>query len=99
VTYLLDWNGSAADASIPNATGTRIDTTKFQTDAGQVDVLVDRLSRLLLGRVISNVDLRAKIIRATNYWTKDNAPTNWKDKRVRAAAWLLLNAPDYLVQQ
>lgn len=98
VTYLVDWNGSQPDASIPGATGTFLDTTAFQRDAGNTGVMVDRLSRLLLGKLVEE-PARTEIIRAANYWSKDNAATDWRDRRVRAAAWLLLNSPDYMVQQ
>lgn len=95
-TYLLDWGGSSPDSSIPNATGTNIDTAAFQTDAAQTSVLVDRLSLLLLGKPL-NSTLRNKVIYSANYWSPQNAPSNWRDKRVRAAAWLILSSPDYLV--
>ena len=97
-TYLLDWDGTKPDTTIPHATGTRVRTTAFQADADQPSVLVDRLSRLLLGKVLTTT-LRTRVIRATSYWTPGNAPQNWRDKRVRAAAWLILSSPEYLVHQ
>ncbi|ASM77976.1 hypothetical protein VITFI_CDS2198 [Vitreoscilla filiformis] len=96
-TYLLDWGGSKPDSSIPNATGTQVNTLAFQSDADQPGVLVDRLSKLLLGKTL-NASLRQKVIYSVSYWTSRNSPSDWRDKRVRAAAWLILSSPEYLVQ-
>ncbi len=95
LTYLLDWNG-AVTSTKPTATGTFINTKSLQDDATKANVLVDRLSRTLLGRVLDE-PARSDVIRATNYWGANNS-TEWRDKRVRAATWLLLASPDFMVQ-
>jgi uncharacterized protein (DUF1800 family) len=95
LTYLLDWNG-AVTSTTPTATGTFIDTSPLQDDATKADVLVDRLSRTLLGRVLDE-PARSDVIHATSYWGSSTS-NDWRDKRVRAAAWLLLASPDFMVQ-
>ena len=96
LTYLLDWDGSQPDADVPNAVGTRVDLSAYHADAGDAAKLVDRLALVALGQPLQGVP-RDKVIGATAYFTSSNSPTNWRDMRVRAAAYLVFASPQYQV--
>ena len=96
--YLIEWGGSPPEASVPRAIGTGVDLSGFLDDAGQAPVLVDRLSLLTLGQALPAVP-RQKIIQAVNFWTKETDAKNWRERRVKAAAYLVLGSPDYQVQR
>ncbi|MDZ7814146.1 MAG: DUF1800 family protein [Ideonella sp.] len=99
LTYLLFWNGSGPDNSVPGATGTRISTTAFEADAGQSSVLVDRLAGLCCGTRLSP-SARAEVLRAVDSIAADakNNP-GWARDRVLQAAYLLWASPAHQVQQ
>lgn len=97
LTYLFDWGGSNPDPNIPGAVGTRVNLAAFTADAGDAEVLVDRLSKIVLGRPLGATP-RAKVINAVQYWKSDTASSDWRLRRVRTAAYLVLASPDYQVQ-
>ena len=98
LTYLLDWDGSAPDAGIPNALGTKVDLSAFTADAADAAKLVDRLSLLALGAALPAVP-RQKVIDAVAWWTDKTDASNWKINRVKAAAYLVYGSPNYQVQR
>jgi hypothetical protein len=98
LTYLLDWGGSAPSASIPNATGTKVDLSAFTADAADAAKLVDRLSLLALGQALPSTP-RAEVIKAVSWWTDKTDAANWKTNRVNAAAYLVFASPNYQVQR
>ena len=99
LTYLLDWNGSDADLTIPRATGTRVDLSAFTADAADAAGLVDRLAGLALGAPLAAGPARDKVIEAVAWWTPVTDGTNWKINRVKAAAYLVFGSPTYQVQR
>jgi uncharacterized protein (DUF1800 family) len=98
LTYLLDWDGSAADANVPSAIGTKADLSAFITDAADATKLVDRLSNLALGQALPATP-RAEVIKAVSWWTSSTDSANWQRNRVRAAAYLVFASPNYQVQR
>jgi uncharacterized protein (DUF1800 family) len=96
LTYALDWGGSAAEASVPNAVGTKVDLSAFTADAADAAKLVDRLSLLALGQALPSAP-RDKVITAVSWWTANTDATNWKSNRVKAAAYLVFASPNYQV--
>ena len=96
LTYLLDWGGSAADVSVPNAVGTKVDLSAFAADAADAAKLVDRMSLLALGQALPATP-RQKVIDAVAWWTSSTDATNWKTNRVKAAAYLVFASPNYQV--
>ncbi|WP_396268695.1 DUF1800 family protein [Ideonella sp.] len=99
LTYLLFWNGSAPDSTVPGATGTRINTTAFEPDAGQSTVLVDRLAVLCCGARLSAA-ARAEVVRAVDSIAADaQRNPGWARDRVLQAAFLLWASPAHQVHQ
>lgn len=97
LTYLIDWDGSAPDPNIPDATGTKVRLDAFLDDAGDSEKLVDRISGVVLGAPLAAAP-REKVLAAVRYWRNDTAPSDWRLRRVRTAAYLVLGSPDYQVQ-
>lgn len=97
LTYVLDWDGSAPSADVPNAIGTKVDLSAFTADAADASKLVDRLSMLALGQLLPSTP-RDKVISAVAWWTSSNS-SNWQLNRVRAAAYLVFASPNYQVQR
>lgn len=98
LTYLLDWDGSAPEASVPSAIGTKVDLSAFLADAADAAKLVDRLSNLALGQPLPATP-RAAVIDAVSWWTSARDSANWQRNRVRAAAYLVFASPNYQVQR
>ena len=98
LTYLLDWDGSAPDAKVPAAIGTKVDLSAFLAEATDATKLVDRLSLLALGQALPATP-RAEVIKAVSWWTASTDATNWQRNRVRAAAYLIFASPNYQVQR
>ena len=98
LTYLLDWDGSAPEASVPNGVGTRVDLSTFVTDAADAARLVDRLSMLALGQALPSGP-RTEVINAVSWWTASRDATHWQNKRVKTAAYLVFASPNYQVQR
>ena len=98
LTYLIDWGGSARDTSIPGSVDTRIDLQPFDGLAATPEVLVDNLSLLALGRLLPAAP-RAKVLEAVTWWTQSTGGSDWRRRRVQAAAFLVFASPDYQVQR
>ena len=90
--------GSGPTAGVPNAIGTRVDVTKFTTDAADASKLVDRLSLLATGQLLPAAT-RAEIIKAVSWWTSATDSVNWKINRAKTAAYLVYATPNFQVQR
>ena len=96
--YLIDWGGSGVDASIPGATGTKVNLASFTDSADNAGVLVDRISMVALGRLLPSTP-RASVVKAVERWTQATDGNNWKTSRVKRAAYLVYASPDYQIQR
>lgn len=96
VNYLLFWNGSAPDANVPNALGTRVDLSAFTADADNPAKLVERLSLLALGEHLPTAS-RTAVIEAVSAYTQQNNGSEYRTNRVRQAAYLIFASPQYQV--
>lgn len=96
VNYLLFWNGSAPNANVPGAVGTRVSLTAFQADAADPARLVDRLSLLALGQTLTP-SARQQVITAVSAYNENSDRNNYIVNRVRTAAYLVFAAPQYHV--
>lgn len=94
--YLLFWNGSAPDANVPNALGTRVNLSAYTLDADDPPKLVERLSLLALGESLPAASRNA-VIQAVSVYTPQNNPNNYRTERVRQAAYLIFASPQYQV--
>lgn len=94
LTFMIDWGGISANASVPGAIGTHIDLTPFLAEAVDAAKLVDRLSLLGIGQPLA-ADKRTKVIAAVQAY---NGTSQALD-RVKTAAYLVLASPEYQVQR
>ncbi len=101
--------GLAPNATIPGATGTRLQygqweslITNAETDSIRV---VDRLDELLVSGRLTSAEKQAIAAamdqwRSTDTWLTDaNNGSNWKRERVKTAVYLILASPQYQVQR
>lgn len=88
LTYLIDWGGTTASSSVPDARGTKVVLTAFTADATNPEALVDRLSLLALGQTLPTAP-RAEVVAAVKA-----VGTNTTD-RVKMAAYLVFGSPQY----
>jgi uncharacterized protein (DUF1800 family) len=95
LNQLLNWNGMGADSSVAGATGTSVNLTALEADAGDPVLLVDRLSNLATGGRMTASN-RQLIVTAVAAWTPSQS-ANWRTERVRTAAYLVLASPTYQV--
>lgn len=98
LTYLLEWGGSTPAASVPNATGTKIDLSRFTADAADAGKLVDRLSVIATGVPLPTAT-RTEIVKAVSWWTATTDKTNWQTNRVKTAAYLVFATPNFQVER
>lgn len=99
-------NGLAADAKIPNASGTHLNYATWEAAADKPAELVARLDILMTGGITPQAQ-RDSIVTAMNAWTSaddswlGSASTlsNYKRERVKTAAYLLLVSPYYQIQR
>ncbi len=96
LTYTLDWNGSNPEASVPGALGTKVDLSAFAADAADSAKLVDRIATLAIGQPLPPGP-RAQAITAVNFWDATTSSDNWRNERVRAAAYLVFGSPQYQI--
>lgn len=96
VNYLVFWNGSDPDPSVPRALGTRANLSAFLTDANQPGVLVDRLSLLALGKRLPTAP-RAAVINAVAAFNPSSSGSGYRRYRVQQAAYLVFASPQYQV--
>ena len=96
--YLLEWGGSTPTTSVPNATGTKVDLSRFTADAADAGKLVDRLSLIATGQPLPAAT-RTEIIKAVSWWTAATDKTNWQSNRVKTAAYLVFATPNFQVER
>ena len=96
LTYLLFWGGSTAEADVPGAFGTYVNTGSFEAGADDAARLVDRLSITAYGGPLPAA-ARTEVIKAVESFTAANN-VNWKRERARQAAYLIFGSPLYQVQ-
>jgi len=94
--YLLFWNGSNAESSVPNALGTRVNLSAFTADAADPARLVERLSLLALGEPLPQAS-RSAVIQAVSVYTQQSHGADHLVNRVRQAAYLIFASPQYQV--
>jgi hypothetical protein len=97
LTYLLYWGGSTAEASVPGAFGTAVNTLPFEADAADAPRLVDRLSVLATGAALPTAT-RTQIITAVEAFNASTSST-WQSERVKQAAYLVFATPAFQVQR
>ena len=96
VNYLVFWNGSGPNASVPGAVGTRVNLQTFVADASDPARLVDRLSLLALGQPLPAA-ARAAVIQAVGSYTQQSSGNDHLTNRVSQAAYLVFASPHYQV--
>ncbi|MCU0927484.1 MAG: DUF1800 domain-containing protein [Hydrogenophaga sp.] len=96
INYLVFWNGSGPEASVPNAVGTRVNLQTFVADAADPARLVDRLSLLALGEPLPTASRNA-VIQAVSAYTQQNSGNDHLINRVRQAAYLVFASPQYQI--
>lgn len=97
-TYLVWWGGSGPESGVPNAVGTRIDLTRFDSYAADPAALVDRLSILAVGGRLPTA-ARSAVIDAARTFNPTTDPDNWRINRIRQAAFLIYSSPHYQIQR
>ncbi|WP_457320346.1 DUF1800 domain-containing protein [Roseateles sp. P5_E11] len=88
----LNGKGVAADASVPGATGTKIDLTRWQALAATPTSLVAEINRVLFAGRASSA-LQAALLKAAQI-----APATKPLDRAKAALFLAAMSPEYLVE-
>lgn len=96
INYLVFWNGSGPEPSVPNAVGTRVNLQTFVADAADPARLVDRLSLLALGEPLPTASRNA-VIQAVSAYTQQNNGNDHQINRVRQAAYLVFASPQYQI--
>jgi uncharacterized protein (DUF1800 family) len=96
LVYLLDWNGSQPDASVPGAVGTQVDLAPWIAAADDATALVDRLSQLALGAALPE-PARSAVVQATAAVTQQSAGNDWRKHRASMAAYLVFTSPQYQI--
>ncbi|WKB51535.1 DUF1800 domain-containing protein [Eleftheria terrae] len=96
VNYLVNWGGSKASASVPNATATQVNLKPFEADAADPAKLVDRLSMLAYGQPLTG-NARAQVINAVAAFSQQTSGAAYLSNRVKSAAYLVFSAPQYHV--
>jgi len=95
LTFLVDWGGAAPTSGLPGAVGTRVDLSAFASSADDAGALVDRLSGLATGNLLPAAS-RTAVVDAVAWWTPAR-DVNWRQQRVKTAAYLVFAAPEYQV--
>lgn len=97
-------SGLVARADMANTTGTQVNWVSFERDAADAGVLVDRLSKVMLGRTLPS-NSRTAVINAVQTWTDrdtwltdSNNQSSWQRERAKTAAYLILSSPHFQVQ-
>jgi uncharacterized protein (DUF1800 family) len=89
---MLNGKGVAPDATVPGATGTKIDLTRWQALAATPATLVGEINRVLFAGKASSA-LQAALLKAAQI-----APATKPLDRAKAALFLAAMSPEYLVE-
>lgn len=97
--YLLFWGGTtAANSSLPEPLGTRVDLTAWTSQASDPAALVDAMATRALGAPLPGT-VRSKVIDAVSAFDANSDRTQWQINRVRQAAYLVFASPQYQIQR
>jgi len=94
--YDLVYNGIAADATVPNATGTRLDTQQFEARADNPAALVAALADALTGGPLPDA---ARDLVVTAVTAIPVTGTNFRSDRARMAAYLIASSFHFQVDR
>ena len=94
VNWLVYYDGTGPNASVPGAVGTRANLVPFEADAADPARLVDRFVKLALGGRITPT-ARQALIDAVAIWPTSNS--NYRIERVKTVAYLVFASPQYNV--
>jgi hypothetical protein len=90
--FTLVYNGYAADANIPNATGTKLNTQQFEALAATPAAMVDKIADVLTGGQLPAA-ARATIVTAVSAVAAADPPN-----RARMAVYLVASSYHFQVQ-
>jgi uncharacterized protein (DUF1800 family) len=93
LVFTLIYSGLAVDATVPNATGTRIPTTAFEAVADQPGTLVDNVAYALLGAPLTG-GARDAVVSAVNAVAVTD-----RTGRARMALYLVASSYEFQVQR
>jgi uncharacterized protein (DUF1800 family) len=97
--YTLVYQGYAPDATIPNATGTRLDLSQFSALAANPAAMVTRFSEVLTGGQLDPA-AQALVVTAVNAITLSAPPTAAQLlARAQMGAYLILSSYHFQVQR
>ncbi len=94
LSMLIDRDGAPPAPGVPAASGSTLDLSPWAARADDPAALVDALCALLLGAPLPE-PTRGAVLRAVGHYTAANEGPLWRDKRARAAAYLVLATPQY----
>jgi hypothetical protein len=92
LVFTLVYNGITADATVPNPSGTRLNTQQFETLADQPLALVNKVSEVLLARQLP-ATARDLIVQAVTA-----VPATDRTGRARMAVYLMASSYHFQVQ-
>jgi uncharacterized protein (DUF1800 family) len=99
LVYSLVYNGIGPDATIPGATGTKVNTVQFAPLANDPLALVNQVNAVLLGGALPAA-ARDLIVTAVNAIPVNANPavTQWKTDRANMAVYLMASSYHFQVQ-
>jgi hypothetical protein len=92
LVFTLVYTGIAPDNTVPNATGTTLDTKQFESLASQPGALVDKVNAVMLGGTLP-ATARDLIVQAVSAVAATDAPN-----RARMAVYLVASSYQFQVQ-
>ena len=93
------YSGVSADANIPAAVGTKLNTQQFEQYADNATTLADQVNNTLMGGMLPAAarDTIATAVSAIAVGT-DPTKTQWRTDRARMAVYLMASSYYYQVQ-
>jgi hypothetical protein len=99
---LIYWDGSNADANIPNATGTKVDLSSLAKLADNSDTLVEKLNTMVFAGSLSGTE-KSAMLEAVDAWDANNCQQknscDYLKERAKTAAYLSFASPQYHIQR
>ncbi|MDQ6618350.1 MAG: DUF1800 family protein [Pseudomonadota bacterium] len=92
LVYALVYSGITADSTVPNATGTKLNTQQFESLAGQPAAMVEKVNQVLVGGTLPSAT-RDLIVQAVAAVPATDAPN-----RARMAVYLVASSYQFQVQ-
>jgi uncharacterized protein (DUF1800 family) len=96
-----DGSGLAPKANIPDATGTKLKYSQFETEAADTEKLFNRLNLVLTGNSVAGTD-KAVVVNAMNQITSTSPVTKgstWQREKIKVGAYLLLASSNFQIQR